>query len=101
MHSLKCCDLNDFIRAMADGTRQQILRLLQNNEMHVGELAHHLNLTQPTISYHLAILRRSKLVISRRYGQYTLHRANQECVIQCCQNILDQFKVSFEIQDRS
>jgi ArsR family transcriptional regulator len=101
MDQLTCCNIDEFAKALGQDTRQKILRLLQNNEMNVGELSHHLNLTQPTISYHLAILRRTKLVISRRYGQYTLHRANQECVIQCCQNILDQFKVSFEIQDRS
>ena len=101
MDQLTCCNLDEFAKALGLDTRQQILRLLQNKEMNVGELAHHLDLTQPTISYHLSILRRTKLVISRHYGQHALYRANQECVIECCQNILDQFKISFEIQDRS
>ena len=96
-----CCRLDEFAKALGQETRQQILRLLQREEMSVLELAQQMNLTQPTISYHLAILRRTKLVIPRRQGKQTFYRANQECVIECCQDILDQFKVFFEIQDRS
>ena len=33
---MSCCDFNDFIHAMADETRQSILRLLQEGEMSVN-----------------------------------------------------------------
>lgn len=96
-----CCRLDEFAKALGQETRQRILRLLQREEMSVLELAQQMNLTQPTISYHLAILRRTKLVFPRRQGKQTFYRANQECVFKCSQDILDQFIVSFEIQDRS
>jgi len=87
-----CCDIEEFAKALGQETRQQILRVLQDREMNVGELVQNLDLSQPTISYHLAILRQSNLVIPRRLGQSTFYRANQECVVECCQNILDRFK---------
>jgi succinyl-CoA synthetase alpha subunit len=75
MSSLTCCDLNDFLAAMADETRQRTLALLGECEMSVSQLSEHFALSQPMMSYHLAILRRVHLVISRRKGQYTFYRA--------------------------
>ena len=54
-----CCDLDDFVKAMADETRQCILALLQAGELNEGDIVAHLDLTQPTISHHLAIMRRA------------------------------------------
>ena len=93
MSSLTCCDLNDFLTAMADETRQRILALLGEREMSVSQLSEHFAVSQPTMSHHLAILRRVHLVISRREGQYTFYRANPACVAACCQEILDRFSI--------
>jgi DNA-binding transcriptional ArsR family regulator len=38
MSAPACCDLDDFIKAMADETRQEILRLLGQREMRVNDL---------------------------------------------------------------
>ena len=93
MSGLTCCDLNDFLAAMADETRQRILALLGEHEMSVSELSEHVAVSQPTVSHHLAILRRVHLVISRREGQYIFYQANLPCVAACCQEILDRFSV--------
>jgi DNA-binding transcriptional ArsR family regulator len=61
MNRQKCCDFNDFVKAMADETRQQILSLLQSGEMNESDIVAKMNLTQPTISHHLALLRLRKL----------------------------------------
>ncbi len=84
-------DLDDCLRAMADETRQRILALLREREMSVYELNAHFAVTQPTISYHLAILRRAHLISSRRAGQQIFYRANQDCVGECCREILNRF----------
>lgn len=91
MSSLTCCDLNEFLAAIADETRQHILALLGEREMSVSELSEQFAVTQPTISRHLAILRRAHLVIPRRQGQYIFYRANPACVAECCREIWDRF----------
>jgi hypothetical protein len=52
--STTCCDFSDFVKAMADETRQRILSLLNTGELNESDIVAHLELTQPTISHHLA-----------------------------------------------
>src|SRR6187399_952749 len=60
--------LEDVFKALADKTRLRILSLLGNNEVCVCHLHDSLGLPQPTVSRHLAYLRRSGLVEARRDG---------------------------------
>ena len=89
----RCCNFDDFVKAMADETRQCILTLLQAGEMSVSELNKHFTTTQPTLSHHLAVLRRANLVIARHAGRQTFYRANPACVGECCGEILRRFKI--------
>lgn len=96
MNGVTCCDFNDFVRAMADENRQRILALLQQGEMSVSELVAHFSVTQPTISHHLAILRRARLVTVRRCGKQIYYKANPDCVVECCHEILRLFPTDQE-----
>lgn len=69
---------------MADETRQRILLLLQQGEMNEGDIVSHFDLTQPTISHHLTLLRNTNLVRTRHEGKYVFYRANPVCVTECC-----------------
>ena len=91
--SKSCCDLNEFAKAMADETRQRILSLLQQGEMNEGDIVSHFNLTQPTISHHLSLLRNANLVTARHDGRYVFYSANPACVTECCGEILSRFKI--------
>lgn len=93
MSSATCCDFNDFVKAMADETRQRILSVLQDGEMNETDIVARLDLTQPTISHHLAILRNANLVQTRNEGKYVFYRANPACVNECCGEILSRFKI--------
>ena len=93
MSDVTCCDFNDFVKAMADETRQRILSLLQAGEMNESGIVAHLDLTQPTISYHLALLRHANLVLTRHEGKYVFYRANPACVTECCGEILSRFNI--------
>lgn len=88
-----CCSYEDFLKAMADENRQRILALLQDGEMSVNELLAHFDLTQPTISHHLAVLRGARLVVSRQDGKYVYYGANPDCVARQCQEILTRFRI--------
>lgn len=91
MSQTGCCDFDDFLRALADETRQHILHLLRDKEMSVSDLCEHFDQQQPTISHHLAVLRQANLVTTRQEGKWVFYRANQECVAECCQEITRRF----------
>lgn len=93
MSGLTCCDFDDFVKALADETRQRILTLLREREMSVSELNEHFAVTQPTLSHHLAILRRAKLVSLRHEGRQTFYRVNPACGMEGCREILARFNI--------
>ena len=61
-------------KALADKTRLRILALLGNNEVCVCHIHDSLGLPQPTVSRHLAYLRRTGLVDVRRDGVWMHYR---------------------------
>ena len=64
-------------RMLADPTRLRVLLLLTaEDELCVCELTHALALSQPKVSRHLAHLRESGLLESRRAGQWIYYRLN-------------------------
>jgi len=70
-------DTTTFFSALSNDIRLRCLVLMQlQGELCVCELTHALNLSQPMISRHLALLRENGIVDTRRVGQwmyYTLH----------------------------
>ncbi len=66
--------LEAVFKALADKTRLRILALLGNNEVCVCHIHDSLGLPQPTVSRHLAYLRRSGLVDVRRDGVWMHYR---------------------------
>jgi ArsR family transcriptional regulator len=71
-------EMETLFKALADKTRLRILALLGNNEVCVCHIHDSLGLPQPTVSRHLAYLRRSGLVAARRDGvwmHYQLSRS--------------------------
>ncbi|HWN94069.1 MAG TPA: metalloregulator ArsR/SmtB family transcription factor [Methylomirabilota bacterium] len=80
-------------RAFSDQTRLRILHLLRAGELCVNDLVEIINVPQPTASRHLAYLRRSELVITRKKGSWTyyalapaanaFHKTLLECLGQC------------------
>src|SRR5262245_40438061 len=61
-------------KALADATRLRILALLVGGEICVCEIHGALRLPQPTVSRHLAYLRREGLVDTRREGLWIHYR---------------------------
>jgi len=60
--------------AFADRTRLRILSLLRCGELCVCDLVRVIGAPQPTVSRHLAYLRRSGLVIARKEGLWMYYR---------------------------
>ncbi|MBI5530214.1 MAG: winged helix-turn-helix transcriptional regulator [Candidatus Doudnabacteria bacterium] len=68
--------LSQTFAALSDPNRQKILDALKKREMPVSEIASYLNITLPTLSHHLDILKRAGLVSSRRDGQRIIYNLN-------------------------
>jgi ArsR family transcriptional regulator len=69
--------LEEAFKALADKTRLRILALLGNNEVCVCHIHDSLELPQPTVSRHLAYLRRSGLVTTRRDGVWIHYQVSR------------------------
>lgn len=62
------------MKALADGNRARIIKMLQTREMCVCELRTALNLAQPSVSKHLRILEEAGLVERRKDGPWVNYR---------------------------
>src|SRR5881275_1785301 len=67
-------EMEVFFKALADATRLRILGLLLTGEVCVCHIHESLRITQPKASRHLAYLRRSGLVETRRDGLWIHYR---------------------------
>lgn len=61
--------MKDAFKALSDPTRRKILELLQKEPLSAGQIAEKFQITKPSISHHLSILKNSGLIIDERYGQ--------------------------------
>ena len=80
-----------FAKAIADETRQKIMSECCCCWISVGDLAGKLEVTQPTVSHHLAILRDAGLVSLREEGKQTFYTLNQENIVVCCGQLMIKF----------
>ena len=81
----------EFAKALADGTRQKIMELCCCDWYSVTEIVEAVNVSQPTVSHHLAILRRAGLVDVREEGKNTFYTLNQQMVSVCCGQLMQVF----------
>ena len=81
----------DFAKALADETRQEIMRLCCCRWLSVGEIVDALKVTQPTVSHHLSLLKKAGLVRVRRDGKQTFYTLNQERLADGCCTLAENF----------
>ena len=81
----------DFCKALCDGTRQKIMEMLREQEMCVGDIVDAFNLSQPTISHHLNILKGANVVKSRKQGKQVYYSLNRDNIEECCGMLIAKF----------
>lgn len=70
-------DQTDFFKCLSDPTRLDILKLvMEKQSVCVCELTEQLELSQPKISRHLALLRNLSILLDQRQGQWVYYRLN-------------------------
>lgn len=68
--------MNTFFKALNDPTRREILEILNKGDLTAGEIADQFNMTKPSISHHLDLLKQAGLVVCVREGQFQKYSIN-------------------------
>lgn len=63
-------------KAISDPTRREILNLLKGGSKTAGEISAHFDMTNATISHHLAVLREANLITDDKRGKYIYYELN-------------------------
>lgn len=73
-------DLVEIFKALADRTRQDIMELLASGEKNVTDICAEFDISQPTVSHHLRILKNCDLLAMRKEGKNVYYCVRQEIV---------------------
>lgn len=68
--------MTNLFKALNDPTRREILDLLKKGDLTAGEIAAHFNISKPSISHHLDLLKQADLVTAIKRGQYITYSIN-------------------------
>jgi DNA-binding transcriptional ArsR family regulator len=74
----------EFCKAMGNATRLQILHVLREHPMHVGEIAQVMGLSQSLVSRQLHVLRNIDVVHCQRQGNEMLYQLSNEGISEVC-----------------
>lgn len=86
-----------FAKAIADETRQEIMKILCCEWLSVNDLVDALGgrVNQPTVSHHLKLLAAANLVHIRQEGRQRFYSLNQEHFTVCCGTLIRNFAPSY------
>ena len=77
---------DDFFQALSSPYRREIIRMLKWRNLSAGEIAEHFDISQPSVSRHLDILKRAQIITAERKGNQIIYALNlsvvQEMLVQ-------------------
>lgn len=68
--------MNTLFKALNDPTRREIVELLKEGDMTAGEIADHFDISKPSISHHLDLLKQADIVSAVKNGQFIYYSLN-------------------------
>ncbi len=84
------------LRALGDVNRVRILKMLEERELCVCEVREILDLSNSTVSQHLALLRVADLIVDTKDGKWVNYKLNDKSENALVRSVLDLMKESFE-----
>jgi DNA-binding transcriptional ArsR family regulator len=72
--------MNLLFKALNDATRREILEMLRVKDLTAGEIADRFNISKPSISHHLDLLKQAGLVDATKEGQFIYYSLNTTVV---------------------
>jgi ArsR family transcriptional regulator, arsenate/arsenite/antimonite-responsive transcriptional repressor len=79
--------MDKIFKALADKNRRKILTLLKENDLSVNELLKNFDIGQATLSNHLSILKKVKLVDCKVMGKQRIYRLNIDLLVAFAENM--------------
>lgn len=84
--------MNNLFKALNDPTRRQILNLLKEKDLSAGEIAEAFDISKPSISHHLDLLKTAALVSAERDGQFIVYSLDTTALEEATQWIFNLMK---------
>jgi DNA-binding transcriptional ArsR family regulator len=75
--------MDKMFKALNDPTRREILVLLRKKDMNAGDIANQFNISKPSISHHLDLLKQADLVLAEKEGQFVNYSLNTSVLDEC------------------
>lgn len=79
-------------QALSDPTRHRILELLKARDMTAGEIGGNFDMTAPSVSHHLSVLKNADLVVARREGKEMVYSLNLSVFEEVADALVSFFK---------
>jgi len=67
--------MSNIFKAISDPTRRRILELLRTSPLNAGEIGIHFEVSQPTMSAHLSVLKNADLIEGEKAGKQVIYHA--------------------------
>ncbi len=85
--------ITEILSALADPTRQHILKIFfTHNELRANDIAGFFKQSRPTISHHLNLMKRLKILNSHKEGKEIYYSFNKEYVVETIEGLLNLLK---------
>lgn len=85
--------LTKTLQALTDPTRRAIIQMLNDRELTAGEIAAQFDISAPSVSHHLNVLKQADLVQAERNGQTIVYALNATVVQEFLNELLQFFNV--------
>jgi hypothetical protein len=91
--------LLNFFKVLGNESRLKILGLLANQERSVGELADMLDVKEPTVSHHLAMMKELGLVAARAEGNNRIYWLNTQALEMMSKDLFSRSNLATLVED--
>jgi ArsR family transcriptional regulator len=82
-------NMNAVFKALDDPTRRRIIEMLREKDMTAGDIADAFDISKPSISHHLDLLKQANIVLSIKKGQFITYSLNTSVLDDLIKWILD------------
>lgn len=84
--------MDTVFKALADKNRRKILELLKKSDMTVNEIGAYFPITGASLSHHLDVLKRARLVVAEREGQFIRYSLNLSVFEEAIKSVINLFQ---------
>lgn len=90
-------NISEVFKALGDPTRLEIVRLLIGKEMCVCDIMDSFQVSQPTISHHLRVLKQADLVRDKKEGKWIYYSLNSGS-FETIEKFFEQYRTSGKVE---